>query len=170
MAKYEKTGFVAGKWADKADLHMRHVAQAKIVSETNPETGKFTNEDGSPKMQDVCKVMFKGATESVKVALNQATKNGLIDAFGGESRDWQGKMLGVEIDKLPGKKYPLYLIPQGYMRIEDENGYSEIVKEDTTEKTLQPLSPEDKKLAQANVAMGNPRTGEDEINPNDIPF
>jgi hypothetical protein len=36
--------------------------------------------------------------------------------------------LAVEIDKLPGKKFPFFLIPEGYKRIEDENGYSVIVK------------------------------------------
>jgi len=37
----------------------------------------------------------------------------------------------VEIDKLPCKKFPLYLIPAGYKRIEDENGYSIIVQNDS---------------------------------------
>ena len=40
-------------------------------------------------------------------------------AFGTSSKDWQGHILSVEIDKLPGKKFPLYLIPEGYKRIED---------------------------------------------------
>lgn len=36
--------------------------------------------------------------------------------------------LTVEIDKLRSKKY-LYLIPDGFKRIEDENGYSVILPE-----------------------------------------
>jgi len=34
---------------------------------------------------------------------------------------------GVEMDKLPGKKFPLYLVPAEYKRIEDDNCYSVII-------------------------------------------
>lgn len=126
---YDKKEFIAGKWADKAELYDKRINSAKIVSETNPETSAFKNEDGSPQMQDVCKVQFSGYEEALKVSLNRATINALVDAFGRSSKDWQGQPLTVEIDKLPGKKFPLYLIPKGYKRIEDENGYSVIVKQ-----------------------------------------
>ena len=33
----------------------------------------------------------------------------------------------MEMDKLPGKKFPLYLVPAGYKRIEDDNCYSVII-------------------------------------------
>jgi hypothetical protein len=130
MATYDKKEFTTGKWADKAELYDTRTSQAKIVSETNPETSTFKNEDGSPQMQDVCKVQFAGYDEALKVSLNRATINALVDAFGGPSSGWQGHPLSVEIDKLPGKKFPLYLIPEGYRRIEDENGYSVIIKKD----------------------------------------
>jgi hypothetical protein len=125
---YDKKEFTTGKWADKAELYDKRVSSGKIVSETNPETSSFKNEDGSPQMQHVCKVSFEGYDEALKVALNRATINALVDAFGRDSKDWQGHQLTVEVDKLPGKKFPLYLIPEGYKRIEDENGYSVIVK------------------------------------------
>jgi hypothetical protein len=128
MADYDKKEFIAGKWADKADLFEKRVSKAKIVSETNPEPSQFKNEDGTQQMQDVCRVQFPGYEEALKVSLNRATINALVDAFGRSSKDWQGKILTLEIDKLPGKKFPLYLIPEGYKRIEDENGYSVIVK------------------------------------------
>ncbi|MGH7782251.1 MAG: hypothetical protein ACREO5_00175 [Candidatus Binatia bacterium] len=129
MANYEKKEFLSGKWVDKAELFEKKVSSAKIVSETNPETsGKFTNEDGTPQIQDVCKVQFEGFDEAVKVSLNRATINALVDAFGTNSKDWQGHDLTVEIEKLPGKKYPMYLIPEGYAREEDDNGYSVIKK------------------------------------------
>jgi hypothetical protein len=125
---YDKKEFIAGKWADKAELFEKRITKAKIVSETNPESSTFKNEDGSPQMQDVCKAQFPSYTEPLKITLNRATINALVDAFGRSSKDWQGHVLGLEIDKLPGKKFPLYLIPEGYKRIEDENGYSVIVK------------------------------------------
>ena len=104
---------------------------AKIVSETNPETSSFKNEDGSPQIQRVCKIQVDGYDEALKISLNRATINVLVDAYGRDSKDWQRHPLTVEVDKLPGKKFPLYLIPAGYKRIEDENGYSVIVKKDT---------------------------------------
>jgi hypothetical protein len=130
MADYDKKDFVAGKWADKAELYEKRVKSAKTVSETNPETsGKFVKENGDPQTQDVCKVEFPGYDEPLKVSLNRATINALVEAYGRNSKDWQGHELTVEIDKLPGKKFPLYLIPEGYKRIEDENGYSVILPE-----------------------------------------
>jgi hypothetical protein len=133
MADYDEKSFTSGKWADKAELYDKRVKDAKIVSETNPETSSFKNEDGTPQMQDVCKVQFAGYDEALKVSLNRATINALVNAHGRSSKDWQGHPLTVEVDKLPGKKFPLYLIPEGYKRIEDENGYSVIVKTDDQE-------------------------------------
>lgn len=129
MADYDSKEFTSGKWADKAELYEKRVKNATIVSETNPETSSFKKEDGSPQMQDVCKVQFDGYDEPLKVALNRATINALVKAFGRSSKDWQDQPLTVEIDKLPGKKFPLYLIPEGHKRIEDENGYSVILTE-----------------------------------------
>lgn len=130
MATYNKRPNVSGKWADKEALRDAGVNRAKIVSETEPvPSTKFTNDDGTPVIQDICKVEFAGQPEPMNVNLNQATIEGLVDAFGGDSANWMGHPLRVEIDKLPGKKYPLYLIPEGYVRTEDANGYSVIVKQ-----------------------------------------
>ena len=106
---------------------------AKIVSETKPQPSSFTNKDGSPKTQDVCKVRFEGASEAVNVSLNRATIAGLVQAFGEESADWQGHFLKVETERMrvAGKAVTaLYLIPEGYERIDDNNGYAVIVKKD----------------------------------------
>ncbi len=128
MATYKKQTFISGKYANKSELYDKEVKKAKIVSETSPEESiTYKDLKGNPKIQDVCKVMFDGYTEAFKVSLNRATINALVDAFGENSSDWQGHTLAVEIDKLPGKKFPLYLIPEGYKRIEDEKGYSVIV-------------------------------------------
>ncbi len=127
---YKRSSFVGGKWVNKSELFDKKIGRAKIVSETNPEPSNFPDSKGNPQEQDVCKAVFEGlSTESLKVSLNRATINGLVDAFGEDSKNWQGKVLSLEVDKLPGKKFPLYLIPAGYKRVEDENGYSVIVKE-----------------------------------------
>jgi hypothetical protein len=57
-----------------------------------------------------------------------------VDAFGEDSAGWQGHALSVETEKMrvAGKAVvALYLIPEGYERIDDENGYAMIVKEGT---------------------------------------
>lgn len=129
MAKYPKRVGMGGEWANKAELKEKGVTRAKITSETNPIPSQlYKNDDGTPQIQDVCKVLFEGEKSSLNVTLNRATLDGLSDAFGEDSKDWQGHYLSVEIDKLPGKKFPLYLIPEGYQRMEDDNGYAVIVK------------------------------------------
>ena len=140
MAKYQRNSFTSGKWATKSELYDKGIKQAKIVSETNPEPSNFPDSKGNPQMQDVCKAQFEGMNEAMKVSLNRATINALVEAFGEDSKNWQGHNLGLEIDKLPGKKFPLYLIPDGFKRIEDDAGYSVIVKED--QESVQ-VAPED---------------------------
>ena len=118
----------SGAWI-KADSLT--ASSAKIVSETKPQPSSFTNKDGSPKTQDVCKVKFEGTEEAVNVSLNTATISGLVNAFGEDSVNWQGHNLSVETEKMrvAGKAVTaLYLIPSEYERIDDDNGYAVIVK------------------------------------------
>ena len=128
---YKKNVSLGGAWAKGSEL--TNVKSAKIVSETNPTPSQFLNKDGSVKNQDVCKVRFEGLPEALNVSLNRATINALVDAFGEDSVKWQGNTLGVETEKVrvAGKSVTaLYLIPAGYKRVDDENGYAQIVKED----------------------------------------
>ena len=126
--KYQKSSLVQGKWAKASEL--KNGVRAKIVSETNPQPSTFTNKDGSAKTQDVCKVMFEGNSEALNVSLNRATINGLIDAFGEDSKAWMNNYLTVETEKMrvAGKAVTaLYLIPENYKKIDDANGYAMIV-------------------------------------------
>jgi hypothetical protein len=131
MAKYSKQTTVGGKWAKATELS--GVKRAKIVSETEPQSSSFTNKDGSPKTQDVCKVQFEGINEPLNVSLNRATINGLVDAFGEDSSKWMNHYLSVETEKVrvAGKAVvALYLIPAGYKKVDDNNGYAMIVTEE----------------------------------------
>jgi hypothetical protein len=106
---------------------------------------QFKNKDGSDKVQDVCKVLFQGDSEPLNVSLNRATINGLVDAFGEESADWQNKTLNVETEKVrvAGKSVTaLYLIPEGYVKTDDANGYAVIVKSDQQETIAKPSGAE----------------------------
>lgn len=117
-----------GAWVDKTTLETG--TTAKIVSETKPSPSNFKDRDGNPQTQDVCKVLFGNSTEAVNVGLNKPTIAGLMHAFGDDSINWQGHQLTVETEKMriAGRAViALYLIPEGYKRIDDENGYAVIV-------------------------------------------
>lgn len=132
MAIYKTQNFVSGKWADKKEIMAKGVKKAKILTETTPEPGQWKDDDGNIKMQDVCKIKFEGlGEEGYKFALNKIVINALVSAFGEDSKSWVGKELSVEAEKtrVGGKAgVAIYLIPQGYERIDDEEGYTHIVK------------------------------------------
>lgn len=126
MAIYKKKTGTGGKWVDKSEL--KNGQRAKIVSETEPIEGQYGT-------QDVAKVRFEGQNDSVNVNLNGATTNALIDAFGEDSKEWIGKVLKVQLEKMvvSGKRVTaLYLIPEGYSLGEDSGGYLVISKGDKT--------------------------------------
>lgn len=124
---YQKSSGVSGAWAKGSEL--QSVKRAKILTEATPKASKFQNEDGSVKMQDVCKVKFEGVEEPLNTNLNRATIGALVDAFGEDSKNWIGKVLTVNI--LEGSKgFSIYLIPDGFKRIRDENNYVVIVRDE----------------------------------------
>ena len=156
MAKYQKTSQIQGSWAKASEIENGTVA--KIVSETRPQPSQFLNKDGSNKNQDVAKVIFVGSPDAVNVSLNRTTINGLIDAFGEDSANWQNKPLSVETEKVRvgGKAVvALYLIPEGYEKIDDENGYAIIVRKGSVAEV------EEKDI---------PVIEDEEIDTKDIPF
>ena len=130
MAIYKKVETTHGAWAKSGEI--KEGSTAEIKSETSAQPSQFKNKDGSIKMQDVCKVSFNGE-EPLNVSLNRATINALVEAFGEDSKEWIGNELKVETEKMRvgGRAVvALYLIPEGYERIDDENGYAVIIKSD----------------------------------------
>ena len=151
--RYQKSNFVGGSWVKGSEVVSG--SKVKIVSETEPQPSKFTNKDGSVKMQDVAKVRFQGADEAKNMNLNRATINGLVDAFGEDSKKWIGQILTAETLKMmvAGKmQTAVYLLPESYELKEDEGGYMIIIN--PAKETVQ-VAPSD---------------GLDEVNPEDIPF
>jgi hypothetical protein len=127
--KYQVSRITRGAWAKASGLISG--SKAVIVSETNPQPSQFQNKDGSVKMQDVCKVRFGEMPEAMNVSLNRTTINGLAEAFGEDSVNWQNKPLTVETEKVrvAGKAVvALYLIPEGYEKTDDANGFAVIIK------------------------------------------
>jgi hypothetical protein len=130
--KYPKRESIGGVWVKGSEIESG--SRCKLVSETAPITSQFLNKDGSTKMQDVAKVLFSGEAEPKNISLNRATINGLVDAFGEDSADWMGPILIAETEKVrvAGKAVTaVYLVPEGYERVDDENGYTVIVKKGT---------------------------------------
>lgn len=129
--KYTKKQGVSGMWVKKDEIE--NGTKVKIVSETEPKEGEFG-------LQNVSKLRFQGAEDSVNANLNNATINGLIDAFGEDSKDWIGKILTFQKEKMNvgGKRVTaMYLIPEGYELGEDAGGYIVIMpKEKKVEKVV----------------------------------
>lgn len=129
--KYQLTSQVSGGWVNKNELKSGQKATIKTEAKRIPS--QFKNPDtGEQIMQDTCKVHFDGQKEPVNCNLNKPTVNALIKAFGDESADWIEKPLTVEVEKVRvgGKaSLALYLVPKGYKKVDDENGYAVIVKE-----------------------------------------
>lgn len=121
-----------------------------LVSETTPTPSQFKNKDGSTKVQDVAKIKF-GDSEALNINLNRATVNALVDAFGEESAEWQGKALTAQTEKVVvgGKRVTaVYLVPEGFAMSEDANGYVVIGRKGEEIATVE----------------------SDEIDPNQVPF
>ena len=163
--KYTKSSQVSGAWAKAAEL--KPGIKAKIVSETLPQPSQFLDAKGNPKTQDVAKVRFEGLPEPLNVSLNRATINALVDAFGEDSVNWQGNVLRVETEKVrvAGKAVTaLYLIPVGYIKTDDENGYAQIVKQGAPVPVLEAEPVDDIPVIEAE------EEGRPVINEADLPF
>jgi len=107
-----------GAWLDKSTLENGQILT--LVTEAIEQEGQ----SGS---QIVAKAKIEGQDgEARNVAINGASKNGLIDAFGADSLNWMNKPLTVNVERttIGGKRaYVLYLIPEGFEMVEDSEGY-----------------------------------------------
>lgn len=151
--KYIKSSSISGGWVKTTEL--TNGQKAKIVSETTPQPSSFLDKKGNPKTQDVTKVRFEGQPEAANVSLNRATINAMVDAFGEDSVAWQGHVLTCEIEKVRVggvMRLALYLLPEGYEKVDDENGYAVVQK---------------KAIQQGNLEA---QPVEENINVDEIPF
>lgn len=120
--KYTKSSGTFGKWARASEIVSG--TKVKLTTETAPQASEFGT-------QDVAKARFQGTQEDVNVRLNKTTVNGLIDAFGDDSKDWIGKVLTAQTEKalVGGKRVAiLYLVPEGYELKDTSDGFVTIGK------------------------------------------
>ena len=118
---YQRKETVAGNWLKAKDL--QNGTKAKLLSETTPKESVF---EGKSRMQDVAKIQIQGNESTYNVSLNKTTINGLIEAFGPDSKEWMNKVLTVQTEKttIAGRRVTvLYLLPEGFELTEDVGGY-----------------------------------------------
>lgn len=135
--KYTKSANLSGEWIKGSELE--NGIRAKLVSEAVDSQSRFEDKNGNPKMQTIAQIRVEGKENACNVSLNRATRDGLIDAFGGDSKDWVNKLLRVHTEKVmvSGKRQTaLYLVPEGFRVSEDESGYIVIVREDADQKNV----------------------------------
>lgn len=143
--KYSKSTGVQGAWVKASELESG--SEARLVSETAPVEGEYGT-------QDVAKVRIKGQDDTKNIRLNKPTINGLIDAFGEDSKEWINKPLVVQTEKMivAGKRVTaLYLIPDGFQLGEDEGGYLVITRKDGVKEDIPVIEKEDDGVEAADI-------------------
>ena len=122
--KISRTGGTGGAWIKKEELRNGDVL--KLVS----EAGEVEGANGT---QLVAKCRIKGqAGDAMNMAINSASRNALIDAFGDDTKNWVDKHLTVEVEKgiFAGKRgIALYLVPEGFSVETDSAGYVVITRD-----------------------------------------
>ena len=130
MANYKKSSSIVGQWLKGADVASG--MKGMLVSETSPMPSQWTNKDGSPKTQDVAKIQLSGKSEPLNISINRASLNALVDAYGEDSKAWQGHPLTLTTEKVQvaGKRVTvIYLVPEGFVLAEDSGGYVQIIRQ-----------------------------------------
>lgn len=178
--EYSKTGGVSGAWVKAAEVQSG--TRCKLVSECVPVEGAFGT-------QNVAKIRFEGDPgEAKNVNVNKPSINGLIDAFGSDSKNWIGKVLTAQTEKMivGGKRVTaFYLVPENYELSEDSGGYLTITPKD--QKTALKITPPasirtrskeeveegidiDKAFPDEDTREVPIEAYENEPNPDDVPF
>lgn len=132
-----KSSGVGGAWLDKKVLQNGDLA--KLTTEA-------TWQEGQNGKQLIAKIRIKGQEEDKNIAINTPTKNALVDAFGGDTKLWVGKLLTVAVEPgiFAGKRgIMLNLVPEGYELSEDANGFIVIQKKGAVDTYPDAINPED---------------------------
>lgn len=122
--KVTRTSGSTGAWLKKDEL--KSGEPLKIVS----EAGLVEGQNGP---QLVAKVRRKGETDAYNIAINNTSKNALIELYGDDTKDWVDKVVTAETEqtRIGGKRSTiLYLIPEGFEMGETDDGFVAIKRKD----------------------------------------
>ncbi len=127
MAKLQKT--LRGNWIKPAMVNTGD--RAVIASEVEGRESRFRDNEGNLQTQFVGMVRIADGKEYLW-RFNRTTLDGLIDAFGNETSVWIGKEVQIIKDKVMvggRKKDALFLAADGYVLIEDSEGYMHMTEQ-----------------------------------------
>lgn len=112
---------MGGAWVDKSKVATG--TRVKIVSEAEPRKEVF---EGKEKIRNIVKLRIEGESDPKNFELNRPTINGLIDAFGEESKEWINKPLTAVTETVivGGRRgKAMYLVPEGFKFGTDSNDF-----------------------------------------------
>lgn len=166
---YDKSSSVTGKWVKNSEVVSG--SKCQLISEVKTEPSQFKDpKTGFMKTQEVGKIQFVGSSDSLNISLNRMTIDGLVEAFGRDSKLWIGKTLTALTEKVlvGGKRVTaVYLIPDGFELKEDAEGYAHVVRIGTqTDEITAPVEPVQEEIPVINIEEENGQ----EIKPEDLPF
>lgn len=150
--KVTKSLSTGGAWLKKEDL--KSGDKLKIVSEAEMVIGTLGQ-------QLVVKVRRQGTTEPVNVAINQTSKNALIEAYGDDTKDWVDKVITVAVERaiINNKRSVIvYLVPAGFVLTEASDGSVTITSADIQ---LEPAHPVTRAVAAKKNPLIDDSTDED---------
>ena len=169
--EFSQSGGTSGAWAKASEIE--NGTLVKLITEAVEQPSDYGT-------QVVAKARFKGVDEALNVRLNKPTLNGLISAFGKESKGWIGHVLTAHTEKalVSGKRVTImYLVPQGFELSEDPGGFLTVTATTpaataTAKKLTPPSSYRASKPVVAEPEETYPEDvpTEEEPNPDDIPW
>lgn len=118
-----------GAWVKGEELKTGD--RIELVGECTLQEGQFKDKEGNPKKQNVAKVRVNSENETKNININWTSINGLIAAYGNESKDWIGKPITADVrEQMVGDKLldVIYLIPEGFEMRKNADKKLEIVK------------------------------------------
>lgn len=169
MAIVKKSSGANGPWVDKTKV--KSGTKVKIVTECVPTDEEY---QGKVSTRHVVKLKVQGDDgEPKNFDINRPSVNGLIDAFGEDTKAWIGQTLTAETMRvIVGGKMgtAMYLVPEGFEFTTDAGGYAVVQRIGAAQTPIAP-TPAEPHVPTGKFGDHAPiEYPDEEINPADIPF
>lgn len=169
MAILSKPSMVSGEWVKGSEILKG--TKVRIKSEAQEQPSPYTDKRGNIKNQIVAKVQIQGKTGLFNLSLNKATVVALIDCYGEDTLNWVDKVFTAHTEKVKvaGKtQIALYLIPDGYVAEDNEEGYTVVHKPHAGNE--QAPEPKGDMFEEMKEEAATPNPMDAEIESSDVPF